>query len=163
MPRNRFPVLGTGHLAQLHWHRERGRCSLRLIWRQRLLLRLTFRLNCSLKRQARRLLAGNMLDRRSLWAPWLGARLSAPRQRKNDLSDLNFLSFLDLHLFYRAANRRRNFHYRFLSFELHHRLAFRNFHAGTDHEPDQISLINVLAQFRQLEFQGSNSWRGTLR
>ena len=143
-------MLGPRHLAQLLRHGECfGRVRLRLVRQKYLRCSFSLGLNGRLNRQARFVLFGNVLDRSMLRL--LRLRRRAAFQREDHLADFYFLAFLDLDLFHCAGHRRRHFHHRLVGFQFHDRLAFGNFGAGRNHQPNQISLIDVLSQFGQFE------------
>jgi hypothetical protein len=52
-----------------------------------------------------------------------------------------------------ARHRRRHFHNCFVGLELHHRLAFGDAGTGLDHQSDQVSALDILAQLGQFKFR----------
>jgi len=67
---------------------------------------------------------------------------------KDHLADLDLLSLFNANLFHRAGHRRRHLNHRLVGFQFHHRLAFSHVRAGRNHQPHQVALIDVLAEFR---------------
>ena len=65
-------------------------------------------------------------------------------QCKNQLPNFNLFAFFNFDFFNYAVNRRGNFNYCFIGFQLHYGLAFRNLSSRRNHQPHQISLMNVL-------------------
>ena len=149
------------HLAQLLRHGKRlGTRSRRLIRQDYLGLGLTLGCYRGLQRQASFVLFGNVFH----WTVfqffrWRGG---ATLQGENHLANFDLLAFFDPDLFHRAGHRRWNFDHGFFGLQFHHRLSFGNFRAGRNHEPHQVTLVDVFTQFRQSEF-GSSSGRLRLR
>ena len=100
--------------------------------------------------RSRRLLGRGL--HRSFRLGRLGLRAHAILDREDHLTDFDLLSFFDANLFYRAGHGRRDFDHRLVSFQFHHWLAFSHVGARRNHQADKIALVNVLAEFRQLEF-----------
>ena len=71
---------------------------------------------------------------------------------EDHLADFYLLAFFDANFFDRAGHRRWNFDDRLVGFQFHDRLAFGDARAERDHQPDQVALVNVFAEFRKLEF-----------
>ncbi len=102
---NRFAMLGSRDLAQLHRHGECRRPRLRLVGRQRLFLGFSLRANCSLKSEARAVLARNMFHGTACRASRFGLRWRPTLQRENHLPNFDLLAFFDLHVLHNAAHR----------------------------------------------------------
>ena len=89
----------------------------------------------------------------ALWAAFAGegarATLPAPFSKvKITWPTLIFSPSLTRISFTDAAHRRRHFDDRLVGFQFHHRLAFGDGRAGRNHQPDEVSLIDVFAEFR---------------
>ncbi len=92
-----------------------------------------------------------------------GCADAPPSRVKITWPTLIFSPSLTLNLLHRAGHRRRHFDHRLVGFQFHDRLAFGNFGARRNHQPHQIALIDVLAQFGQLEFGCAGRRRGWRR
>ena len=79
-------------------------------------------------------------------------RARAIFHREDHLADFYFLTFFDPDFLDRASYGRWNFDDGLVGFQLHHRLPFGDARAQRDHQPDQVALVDVFAEFRQLEF-----------
>ena len=90
--------------------------------------------------------------RQALWLDSLGFRARSIFHGEDHLADFYLLAFLDANFIDRAAHGRWNFDDRLVGFQFHDRLAFGDARAERDHQPDQITLINIFAEFRKLEF-----------
>ena len=71
---------------------------------------------------------------------------------EDHLADFYFLPFFDANFLDRAADRRWNLDHRLVGFQFHDGLAFGDARTERDHQPDQVALVNVFAEFRKLEF-----------
>ena len=98
----------------------------------------------------RRFRGRRLWSRRPSFRPYFRAR--AIFHREDHLADFYFLAFLDPDFLDRASYRRWNFDDGLVGFQLHHRLPFGDARAQRDHQPDQVALVDVFAEFRQLEF-----------
>ena len=67
---------------------------------------------------------------------------------KDHLANFDLLAFFNPNFFYRAGHGRRDFDHGLVGFQFHHRLAFSDARAGRNHQPHQIALVDVLAEFR---------------
>ena len=150
---NGLAMFGACNFAQLRRHGEGRRGGLRLVGRQRLFFGFAFGANRGLKCEARAVLSGDVFDGGVARA---GGRWSSGSafEREDDLSDFYLFAFFDFYFFDHAADRRWNFDDGLVGFQFHHRLAFGNFRAGSDHEADEIALRNVFAEFGESEFGG---------
>ena len=93
---------------------------------------------------------GFALDALGLGALYFRAR--AVLHGKNHLADFYFLAFLDADFLDRTGYGRWNFDDCLVGLQLHHRLPFGDARTQRDHQPDQVALVDVFAEFRQLEF-----------
>ena len=95
--------------------------------------------------------AGLRLDG-ALVSTALGFRARAIFHREDHLADFDLLAFFDPNFLDCAGHRRWNFDDGLVGFQFHHRLAFGDAGARRNHQPHQITLIDVFAEFRKLEF-----------
>ncbi len=87
-----------------------------------------------------------------VWA--LRLRRGRTFEREDNVANFNLVALLYLDFFDHSADRGRNFDHRFIGFKFHHRLAFGDFDARRNHEPDEIALGDVLSEFGKFEFRG---------
>jgi hypothetical protein len=71
---------------------------------------------------------------------------------QDDLADLHLVALLDLDLLHRARHVRRHLDGRLVGLELEHRLILLERIARVDHDADDVTGGDVLAEFRNLEF-----------
>src|SRR3989442_206923 len=74
------------------------------------------------------------------------------------LPDLDGVTLLHQDIFNSSSERRRYFDHGFVSLKLHDGLTFGDGGAGRDHQAHQVSLMNVFAEFRKLEFSHYNDF-----
>ena len=74
-----------------------------------------------------------------------GLRWRAAFEREDDLANFDLLAFLDFDLFDDAADRRGNLDDGLVGLQFHHRLAFGNLRAGSDHQADEIALVEIFS------------------
>jgi hypothetical protein len=132
--RHRLSVLDSRHLSQLRRHVESRALRQRLIRWQRLFFGFTLGADGSLKSQARAMLSGGVFHRSV--SGWFRLCRGPAFKGEDHLAYFNFLAFLDANFLHHAVDGRGNFHNRFIGFQLHHRLAFGNFVACRNHQPD---------------------------
>ena len=96
-----------------------------------------------------------------MWPGYRWGRRSS--EREDDLPNLELVTFFDTDLFHDAANRGRHFDDSLISFEFQHRLAFRHFRSGRDHEPDEVALFNIFPKFRETKLRCATGLRLRLR
>src|SRR5438132_13411030 len=92
----------------------------------------------------------------------LRLRQCAAFKREDDLSDLDLLALLDSDFLDYSGYRRRNFDNRLVSFKFHDGLALGNLGTWRNHPSDDTALLDVLAKFRQSEFDNSRSTQCSL-
>jgi len=155
---NGLTMFGARNFAQLQRHGEGGRRQLRLIGWQRLFFGFALGTNRGLECQARSVLSGNMFDGAGLLLRRFGCGCAA-LQREDHLPDFDFFAFFYFDFFDHATHRGRNFHDRFVGFQLHHGLAFRDFGSRGDHQPNQIALRYIFAKLGQGELAGAGLGR----
>ena len=102
---------------------------------------------CLLERESRGLLSADVLDRFMLaWR--FDGRDRSTFEGEDDLSNFYFFAFFDFDFFDDACNARWDFNDRFVGLEFHDRLTFGHVCAGRDHKADEVSGVDVLAEFR---------------
>jgi len=82
---------------------------------------------------------------------------SSAFQRKNQLAHFDLFAFFNFDFFDHAAHRRGNFHDSFVRLQLHHRLAFGNFDARSNHQSNQVTLVDILSKFGKRKFRWPRS------
>ncbi len=90
--------------------------------------------------------------RLSLWLGEFNFGPSAIFDREDHLTNLHLLSFFDPDIHHRSGHRRRHLDHSLVGFQFHHGLAFGHAGARRNHQADKVALVNVLTEFRQLEF-----------
>ena len=89
----------------------------------------------------------------------LGRWRRAALKREDDLSDFDLFALLNSNFLDYSSHGGWNLDDSFVSFELHHWLAVRDFGARRNHQPHEVALFDVLAKFWQPEFRGSRRRR----
>ncbi len=82
----------------------------------------------------------------------LGFRSRPIFHGEDHLADFYLLAFLDANFVDRAGDGRRNLDDGFVGFQFHHGLAGGDAGAERDHQPHQVALVNIFAEFRKLKF-----------
>ena len=142
-------MVNTGCPVQIEWHAERRDGSVPgLVGRQRLFFGSSFRLHCRLKGLA-------FVFVRFVGARWLLCLRSGSCpgfKREYELPDFDFFSLRYQNVFHNSAQRRWDLHHGLVGLNFHDGLAFGDLCAWGNHQANQIALMHVLAEFRQLEF-----------
>ena len=76
------------------------------------------------------------------------SRCCAAFECEDHLSNFDLLAFLNLDFLHHTADRGWNFHDSLIGLQLHDGLAFGDLGARCDHQTHEITLGNVLAEFR---------------
>src|SRR5580692_10184036 len=147
-------ALGACHFFQLCRHGEARVKRLRLIAWKRLFFRFSLGLDGGLESEARSLLSGHVLDWNMPGA--LCLRRGRTFEREDNVANFNLVALLYVDFFDDSADRGGYFDDRFIGFKFHHRLAFGDLDARRNHEPDEIALGDVFAEFGKLEL----GWAG---
>ncbi len=82
----------------------------------------------------------------------LGFRACSIFHGEDHLADFDLLAFLNANFVDRAGHGRWDFDDGLVGFQFHDGLALGDARAERDHQPHQITLVNIFAEFRKLEF-----------
>ena len=74
-------------------------------------------------------------------------------KRENQLPDFDLVTLRHVNALNDAAEGRWDLDHSFFRLKFHDRLAFRNLRTRRNHQPNEIPLMNVFAQFRKFEFR----------